>query len=185
MENTVAISKAVNLRVESLKIALGVLVLFAGSQIAIPLQPVPVTMQTVAVMLIGLLYSRKSSVATVISYIALGAIGLPMFQGFASGITHLYGPTAGYLIGFVVSVYVMTILRERFGLESFWGIFANCLIGTLVVFACGVSWLATIVGLKNAITFGVIPFIIPGALKAVLLSGAVRYIRGTKPVINK
>lgn len=164
-------------RVEIFKIALGVLVLFACSQISIPTVPVPITMQTVGVMLIGLLYTRRSALISVISYTAFGAIGLPVFQGFAGGIAHLYGPTAGYLVGFTASVYVMTIFREKFGLESFWGILLNCLIGTLIVFAFGVSWLAFNIGLKDALTFGVLPFIIPGAIKASLLSGALSFIR--------
>ncbi len=170
----------VDKKVEILKIALGVLVLFAGSQIAIPLQPVPVTMQTVAVMLIGLLYSRRSALASVMLYTALGGLGLPVFQGFDGGFSHLYGPTAGYIVGFTASVYVMTGLREQFGLTSFWGILCNCLVGTLVVFLFGVSWLASIVGVKDAIMFGVVPFIMPGTVKAVALSGALRFIRGDK-----
>ena len=57
--------------------------------------------------------------------------------------------------------------------NSFWGILSNCIMGTLVIFICGVSWLATIIGFRDAITFGVIPFIIPGAIKAFLLSFAI------------
>lgn len=180
MNNSTAVLQNVKIKSEVIKIALGVLVLFAGSQIAIPLEPVPVTMQTVAVMLIGLLYSRWSGVTTVVLYTALGGMGLPMFQGFEGGLLHLYGPTAGYIVGFSASVFVMATLRQRFKLNSFWGILFNCIIGTLVVFIFGVSWLASIVGLKNAIMFGVAPFIIPGAAKAFLLSSAVRYIGGNK-----
>ncbi len=168
----------VTVKTESMKIALGVLVLFAASQIAIPLEPVPITMQTVGVMLIGLLYARRSAVLTVLIYTALGAVGLPMFRGFAGGFQHLSGTTAGYIVGFAVSVYVMAILRERFGMQSFWGILLNCTVGTMIVFACGVTWLASLIGIDNAITFGIIPFIVPGAAKAILLSGAVRFISG-------
>jgi biotin transport system substrate-specific component len=178
IKNAAAISLGVNSWIESLKIALGVLVLFAGSQIAIPLQPVPITMQTVAVMLIGLLYSKRAGLWSVILYTILGGLGLPMFQGFEGGLTHLYGPTAGYIFGFIVSIYVMATLRAKFNLESYWGILANCLVGTVVVFICGLSWLAAVIGFKDAIIFGLIPFIIPGALKAITLSGAVRFIRG-------
>lgn len=183
MENATTQS-ALGINIESLKIALGVLLLFASSQIAIPIEPVPITMQTVGVMLIGLIYRRRSALVSVIVYTALGAVGLPVFQGFAGGLSHLYGPTAGYIVGFTASVYIMTTLRERFGLDSFWGILLNCVIGTLVVFACGVSWLASIVGIKDAITFGVIPFIIPGAVKAVSLSCFLRFVRGGKNALN-
>lgn len=180
LKNADAISLGLASKTESLKIALGVLVLFAGSQIAIPLEPVPITLQTVAVMLIGLLYSRRAGLWAVVLYTALGGMGLPMFKGFEGGFSHLYGATAGYIFGFIVSVYVMATLREKFNLESYWGILANCMIGTLVVFVCGISWLAILIGLKDALMFGLIPFIIPGAAKAILLSGAVRFIRGTE-----
>ena len=180
MAITAAVSKGLELKVESLKIALGVLVLFACSQIAIPMEPVPITMQTVAVMLIGLLYSRQSALLSVVLYTALGSMGLPMFQGFEGGLIHLYGPSAGYIVGFTASVYVMTLMRERFVLDSFWGILFNCILGTIVVFIFGVGWLSSIIGLKDAIAFGLLPFILPGAVKAILLSGALRFIRGGK-----
>lgn len=165
-------------KIEAMKITAGVLLLFATSQLSIPLQPVPITMQTAGVMLIGLLYSRRAAVLTVMAYITLGVIGLPMFQNFASGIVHLHGPTAGYLLGFIPSVFVMSTLREKFGLRSFWGTLLNCIIGTMVVFTLGLSWLSTLVGVKSALTLGLLPFIIPGACKAILLSGALRVIRG-------
>jgi biotin transport system substrate-specific component len=180
MHNVAAEQTLVTRRVESLKVVLGMLILFAGSQIAIPLEPVPITFQTVAVMLIGLLYSRREALSSVILYLALGGMGLPMFQGFEGGISHLYGPTAGYLIGFIASVYVMATLREYFELQSFLGILFNCIVGTLIVFVFGLSWLAYIIGFKDAITFGLMPFIIPGAIKAFMLSGALRFIRGSK-----
>lgn len=178
IQNATAVAKNVDIKAESLKIALGILVLFASSQIAIPLEPVPITLQTVGVMLIGLLYSRRAGLWSVVLYTIFGGMGLPMFQGFAGGLDHLYGSTAGYIVGFTASVYVMIMLREKFGFESFWGMLANCTIGTLIVFIFGVSWLAVAIGWKDAFTFGVIPFIIPGAMKAFLLCGALRFIRG-------
>lgn len=165
-------------KIETIKIALGVLVLFACSQIAIPLEPVPITFQTVAVMLIGLLYSKREGLSAVLVYLALGAAGLPMFQGFDGGFSHFYGTTAGYLFGFIASVYVMAWLREKFILQSFAGILLNCVIGTLIVFIFGISWLAALIGFKDSITFGLIPFVIPGAIKAFALSGIFRLIKG-------
>lgn len=177
IENKASLAQGLALKAESLKIVLGVLILFAGSQIAIPLEPVPITFQTVSVMLIGLLYSRRTGIASVALYITLASAGLPLYQGFSFGFHHLYEATGGYIIGFLASVFVMTWLRERFALASFWGIFVNCLIGTAVVFIFGISWLATLVGIKNAFMFGLLPFIIPGLAKALLLSGALSYVR--------
>jgi len=186
MNKTMAtVSYGVIDKVESLKILLGVSILFAGGQIAIPLEPVPITLTTVSVMLIGLLYSKKSALLSVIIFTALGGMGFPVFQGFAGGFTHLYGPTAGFIFGFSIAVWVMTTFRNKFGIESFGKILLNCTIGTVVIFICGISWLAVNIGLKNAILFGLLPFIIPGAAKAILLSGALRIINGRKFFVAK
>lgn len=178
--NIAALTNMNSTALEIIKISLGVLILFAGSQIAIPLQPVPITMQTVSVMLIGLLYSTRAGLLSVISYVLLGGLGLPIFQGFSGGLNDLLGPTGGYLFGFIFSIYAMILLRKKLILQSFWAIFLNCSIGTVVVFIFGLSWLAMFIGVKNAIVFGLLPFIIPGILKAIVLSMAVRYIVGSK-----
>ncbi len=162
---------------ESLKIVFGALLLFASGQIAIPLKPVPIVFTTVGVMLIGLLYTRRTAFFAVLAYIAAGAVGLPVFQGFAGGLRHFYGPTAGYIVGFMLAVLVMTTLRERFGLTSFWGMLFNCAAGTLTIFVPGVLWLSALIGVTNAIQFGVMPFIVPGVIKAVVLSGFLRFVR--------
>lgn len=180
LKNSFTITNINSKTLEIIKICLGVLVLFAGSQLAIPIEPVPITMQTVAVMFIGLLYSKKEGLSAVILYTILGGMGLPMFQGFAGGLTHLYGSTAGYLFGFIASIYVMASLRDKFSLTSFLRIFLNCMIGTLVVLVFGLSWLTYLIGFKNAIIFGLLPFIIPGIAKAVFLSLSLRYIRDIK-----
>lgn len=171
------VASNINIRSESLKVVLGSLLLFASGQIAIPLEPVPIVMTTVGVMLIGLLYERRTALLAVLAYISAGAVGLPVFQGFAGGIIHLYGPTAGYIIGFAFAVLVMTLLREKFGLKSFWGMLLNCTIGTLVIFIPGVLWLTILMGFQDALKFGVMPFIIPGVLKAFCLTGALQIIQ--------
>ncbi|HXW59901.1 MAG TPA: biotin transporter BioY [Myxococcota bacterium] len=164
-------------KVESLKVLLGALLLFASGQIAIPLEPVPITMTTVGVMLIGLLYQRHTALLAVMTYISAGAAGLPVFQGFTGGIVQITGPTAGYIFGFALAVLVMTLLREKFKLNSFFGMLLNCSIGTLIIFIPGVAWLSVLIGFDNAIKFGVLPFILPGIGKAVLLTIALKIVR--------
>lgn len=175
--NVLVVNNRVNLKIESLKIILGALLLFASGQLAIPLEPVPIVLTTVGVMLIGLLYERHTALFAVLTYITAGALGAPIFQGFEGGIRHLYGPTAGYIAGFVLAVLAMTWLRERFTLNSFWGMLLNCSIGTLMIFIPGVTWLSILVGFESAIQFGVLPFILPGIIKAFMLSGALRIIQ--------
>lgn len=175
--NVAVVRSYIDVKSEALKVTLGALLLFAGGQISIPLTPVPIVFTTVGVMLVGLLYSRRSAMLAVISYIAVGAAGIPVFQGFSGGLNHLYGPTAGYIAGFFLAVLVMTSLRERFGLQSFWGMLLNCSIGTVMIFIPGVLWLSALMGFDNAIKFGVLPFIAPGIIKAVVLSGFIKFVR--------
>lgn len=161
---------------ENVKAFLGFLLLFASAQISIPLQPVPIVFTTVGVMLIGLLYSRKTALSSVLLYVVAGFCGLPVCQGFAGGYAHMLGPTGGYVIGFFLAVLVMSTLRERIKLTSFSRILLLCTIGTVTIFIPGVLWLSVLVGMPRAIDVGVLPFILPGLCKAVLLSGALRII---------
>jgi biotin transport system substrate-specific component len=174
---SLALGNNIKIKTEVIKVILGSLLLFASGQIAIPIEPVPIVMTTVGVMLIGLLYQRRTALMAVMAYISAGALGLPVFQGFAGGLVHLYGPTAGYIIGFAFAVLAMTFLREKFVLTSFWGMLLNCSIGTLVIFIPGVAWLSILLGFHDAILFGVMPFIIPGILKALVLTGALQIIQ--------
>jgi biotin transport system substrate-specific component len=159
---------------KAIQFLLGVFLLFAASQISIPLKPVPITLQTVAVMLIGLTYTPTLAVSTVITWILAGALGLPVFAGYASGIG---GNTTGYLFGFICAVFMMSLLQQRYKFKSFVGISINCLIGTLIIFTFGITWLTGIIGLKPALTFGVLPFILPGIVKIVILSSIIKYCR--------
>ena len=157
--------------------SLGVLLLWAMSQISIPLQPIPITLQTMGVMAIGLLYQRRAAVYSVASYLLLGACGLPILANGAGGIHCFFGPTGGYLLGFLAAVLVMTMLRERFKEDGLFFLIFHCMIGTTIIFIFGVSWLSSFVGVKQAFVLGLLPFLIPGAIKSLLLSIAVRYVK--------
>jgi biotin transport system substrate-specific component len=159
---------------KAIQFLLGIFLLFAASQISIPLKPVPITLQTVAVMLIGLTYTPFVAVSTVTTWILAGALGLPVFAGYAAGIG---GNTTGYLFGFICAVFVMSLIQQKYKLKSFIGISITCLIGTLIIFAFGIIWLAGIIGLKPALTFGVLPFILPGMVKIVVLSSIIKFCR--------
>jgi biotin transport system substrate-specific component len=155
----------------------GVLLLFATSQVEIPMKPVPITLQTVGVMLIGLTYPVRLAVLSHLTWLGLAAIGLPVLSGFAGGVHHLIGNTAGYMVGFVVAVYIMATLKEKYHLKSFTSDALLCLLGTTVIFILGILWLAHLIGFNNAIMYGLIPFILPGLLKAGVLCAALQMIR--------
>ena len=158
-----------------LKVSLGVILLAAFSQVSIPLEPVPVTLQTVAVMLIGLTYAPSQAIQTVLAYLALGAVGVPVFANFSAGAAVLLGKTGGYLWGFVFAVFLMSFLQQKKLIASKWlQDSLLCTVGTAVIFITGVSYLAGFIGFDAAITYGFWPFVLPGIAKIMLLVAARR-----------
>ena len=155
----------------------GAALLCATSQIEIPLKPVPVTLQTVAVMLIGLTYSPRRAVEAISLWIALAAVGFPVLAEFSGGLAKLMGPTGGYIAGFVLAVYLMATLKEKFSLNSWQSDVLLTLLGTLVVFTTGTLWLSHLIGWSNAFSYGVLPFILPGVVKGGLLCTALQILR--------
>ncbi|WP_341808472.1 biotin transporter BioY [Wolbachia endosymbiont (group E) of Neria commutata] len=156
-----------------------VLLLFLMAQISIPLQPVPITLQTLGIMLIGLQFNRRTAFYSVFTYISLGAAGLPVFANFSGGYYIFLSPRGGYLWGFLFAVLVMSIVNELLKLKCKPLIcnFLSCLAGTIVIYTCGVCWLAIYVGLNQAVALGILPFIISGIIKVVLLVIALEYFK--------
>ncbi len=167
------------LQKEFVQILIGVALLATCSQITIPIQPVPITMQTVAVMLIGLFYPRATAVKTMLSYLAAGAVGLPVFTAFGGGLWCFMRPTAGYLFGFLASVAVMAYVRERAKQETFVTHLVACVLGSIVMYAFGISWLSLYVGPVNAFYLGFVPFIIPGIIKGLMVAAACKHIKSS------
>jgi biotin transport system substrate-specific component len=143
----------------------------AQVKIPLPFTPVPLTGQTFAVLLIGAALGSKRGAASMVLYIALGAFGLPVFAGGATGMAYLSGATAGYLAGFVVASYVIGLLAER-GLEkSVRTSIIPFLIGTVIIYACGVTWLAVVLGsFSKAFVAGSLPFLIGDTIKLIAAS---------------
>ncbi|HSL43113.1 MAG TPA: biotin transporter BioY [Anaerolineales bacterium] len=156
-------------------IVLGALFVAALAQVKVvlPFTPVPLTGQTFAVLLLGATLGSKRSAASVVLYIALGALGLPVFAGGASGIAYLSGATLGYLIGFVVAAYIIGLLAER-GLER--NVRTSLIpffVGTVIIYICGVAWLAIVLGsLSKAIAAGLLPFLVGDLIKLMLAAVA-------------
>ncbi|HUX80488.1 MAG TPA: biotin transporter BioY [Alphaproteobacteria bacterium] len=158
----------------------GVLLLFAASQVEIPLKPVPITLQSVAVMLIGLTYSPRRALESILIWFGLAAAGLPVLSGFGGGIAHFTGPTLGYLIGFLIAPYLMATLKEKYSLNTWVSDALLCLMGTLILYFTGVTWLTYLIGFSNAVMHGLVPFILPGIVKAGLLCTALQILRHYK-----
>lgn len=138
----------------------------AFAQIKIPLQPVPITGQTFAVLLVGAALGSKRGAAALALYLVEGALGLPFYSSGAHGADYLLGATGGYLIGFVVAAYVIGLLAERRLERSVSTSILPFLAGTLVIYLFGVTWLAVALhSVTKAILAGLLPFLGVDALK--------------------
>ena len=147
----------------------GAFILTASSSVAIPMVPVPITLQTLAVLTLGAAYGWQLGTMTVLAWLACGALGLPVFADGAGGLEHLTGATAGYLIAFPFAAGLVGWLVERGWNADRWGLaFAAMLIGHVVCLGLGGAWLATQIGVAAAWTHGVLPFLIGGVIKSAM-----------------
>lgn len=168
-----------SLQSSSIQTVLGVMLLFACSQILIPLKPVPITLQTLAVMLIGLTYKPRQAFEVVFAYLLLGAAGMPVFAKFSGGYVSLFGPTGGYFAGFLVAAPLTAWVFSKFPQKTWGTIFASCIVGQAIIYILGISWLTKFVGFELAVKTGILPFILPGIVKTLILTSLIRAVRGT------
>ena len=137
----------------------GTILLAISAKVQVPFWPVPVTMQTFVVLILGITYGSRLGAFTGGLYLLEGAIGLPVFAT-GSGVMYLLGPTGGYLVGFAVAMYVVGLLAERKLDRSVFQIIVTMLVGEVIIFVFGVGWLARIIGLEQAISVGLKPFLL-------------------------
>lgn len=150
----------------------GSLLIALAAQVAVPLpfSPVPVTAQTLAVLLIGAAFGARLGVATVGLYILEGIAGLPVFApGGAPGAARLLGPTGGYLIGFVAAAYLTGVLAERGWDRRTLTTALAMLVGEIAIYAFGLAGLARFLPADRLLEAGLVPFI-PGELVKVALA---------------
>ncbi|MEX1109596.1 MAG: biotin transporter BioY [Dongiaceae bacterium] len=147
---------------------LGSLAVAISAQVQVPLEPVPITMQTFAVLVVGVAYGRRLGAATLALYLAEGAIGLPVFAGFKAGLPVLFGATGGYLFGFVLAAAAVGWLAERGWDRNAVTAGAAMAVGNLVIYAAGIAWLGAMIGYGTALDVGLLPFLMGDALKIAL-----------------
>lgn len=145
------------------------------AQVAIPLWPVPVTGQTLAVLLVGAGLGAARGAASLTLYALLGAVGLPIYSDASSGWSVLAGPTGGYIIGFIASAAIVGWAAERSWDRGWYKPIITFIGGSIVVFAFGLPWLAFSLGqlglpndLQSVLVAGFYPFIIGGLIKAAI-----------------
>lgn len=153
----------------------------AGAFIAIPIGPVPIVLQNLFVLLAGLLLPGGWAVASIGVYLLAGALGLPVFAGGTGGIGRIFGPTGGYLLGYIPAVWLVSTLSRQFG-QKMAGDAAAAVIGSLVVYAMGVTGLALVTGMPaaKALAVGMYPFLIGDALK---IAATVTLAKTLRPIL--
>ena len=149
-----------------------ILVVSAYLSINLPFSPVPITGQTLGVLLVVMALGRVRGTAVVLAYLLEGLAGLPVFAGGKSGMVALMGPTGGYLFGFLVAAYVVGYLSDKGWYAGYIKAIAAMSLGTAIIFATGLSWLAAMVPAGSVLAMGLYPFV-PGALIKIALAAVV------------
>ncbi len=153
-------------------VILGIAALTIAAKIRIPMWPVPVTMQTFAVLTIGAAYGVRLGLVTLLAYLAVGAAGLAVFSGDSAGLTYIAGPTGGYLVGFAVAAGAMGWLAERGWDRSFVSMAAAMLIGNAIIYVFGLPWMAYLFlaekGGAWVLQWGITAFLVGDAIKLAL-----------------
>ena len=157
--NSVLSTYNVNTYIKNISLVLfGTLLLALSSKIQVPFWPVPMTMQTFVVFIIGMSYGWRLAFSTLIVYLIEGALGLPVFAK-GGGLLYLIGPTAGYLYGMTVAAGVMGFFAERGYAKTYFQSLIPLMIGTIIIFALGVGYLGSVIGYDKALAAGLYPFI--------------------------
>ncbi|MCA0274334.1 MAG: biotin transporter BioY [Proteobacteria bacterium] len=174
-----ALVRSQSLPVQAALVASGSLFIALAAQVSVPMIPVPMTLQTLAVLLVGFAFGARLGVATLIAYLAEGAMGLPVFANAHNGVAFM-GPTGGFLVGFVGVAAIAGIAADR-GVKSFLGTALVAILASALLYVPGVLWamsLAKVAGIDTAKwgadNFGMIwqyymqPFLIGDVVKALL-----------------
>ncbi|MEO6941628.1 MAG: biotin transporter BioY [Terrimesophilobacter sp.] len=154
-------------------IAAGAALVSIAAQVEVPLWPVPITGQTLAVLLVGSSLGALRGTLSLALYAVLGIVGLPIFSGAASGMSIVLGPTGGYIIGFVFAAAFTGWIAQRSWDRKILRSILGFLGGTVITFAIGLPWLAFTLGfnLQQTLEGGLYPFIVGGIVKMVLAAG--------------
>jgi biotin transport system substrate-specific component len=165
-------------------VVLGSILLTISAKVKIPFYPVPMTMQTFVVLLLGLSFGYKIGLSAVGLYLLEGIVGLPVFSNSPErgiGLVYFTGPTMGYLIGFLSACYLASFVKLN---DNFFIIFSKLTLAVSTIYIFGVIWLGTLIGWDKPIfNLGVAPFLLAEAFKVLLLSLLVKKLIKLKSFI--
>lgn len=160
----------------SLLCVFGSLLIWLSAKIQIPLYPVPITLQTLVVLSIGMVYGWRLGTCTLALYLLEGALGWPVFAGTPErgiGLAYMMGPTGGYLFGFVLAAGLCGYLASRGWDKSPTTTFAAMLLGNLVIYTVGLLWLGSVIGWdKPVLKLGLLPFLVGDVIKIAIATMA-------------
>jgi len=171
--NTFGPSEGVGLRFkQAVLVLLGIAVLTISAKISVPMWPVPVTMGTFAVLVIGAGYGARLGLVTMLGYLVIGALGFDVFADSGAethGLAYMMGGTGGYLVGFVLATGALGALAARGWDRSVGGMALALLIGNALIYVPGLLWLGTLYGWdKPILAWGLTPFLIGDVIKLIL-----------------
>lgn len=158
----------------------GSLLLAASAKVQVPFWPVPMTMQTFVVLVLGAAYGWRLGLGTLLVYLAEGALGLPVFAGTPEkgiGLAYMAGPTGGYLIGFAVAAALVGWIVENGRARGLFGLALAMILGHAAIFAFGIGWLAVSIGWAKAVAAGLTPFWAATIFKTALAVAALEGLR--------
>jgi biotin transport system substrate-specific component len=141
----------------------------ALAQVGLPIGQVPVVLTQVSIFLAAGLLGAKLGTLSQMVYVAMGALGLPVFAGFKGGPSALVGPTGGFLLGYLLSALTVGLLLDKFGRKP-WVVFPSLALGALVIYLPGVPWLMHVahLSLNAGLAAGMLPYLPGDALKVIL-----------------
>ena len=163
---------------------IGSIVLAISSKIKIPFYPVPMTMQTLVVLIIGIVFGWKLGLATISLYLFEGIVGLPVFSGTPEkgvGLIYFTGPTMGYLLGFLVAVYISGKISYD---NNLFKNFLKLLLATSFIYILGMIWLGSLIGWEKPIfKLGAQPFLLAELFKILIITFSLNQIKKIKKLI--
>ncbi|MCB0209569.1 MAG: biotin transporter BioY [Anaerolineae bacterium] len=168
---SVYINQTLWLSIAAILFFAAVIAIAARVTIFLPFTPIPITLTLLAVVLAGLVLGSRAGALAVLTYLGMMAVGLPV-DASGIGAAAFFGPTAGYLIGYLPAAFVVGWLAERFSIHNWWGNFVAALAGVAIIYLFGAVWLGVMLGsAQKAWALGVVPFILVDLIKSAVAAG--------------
>ncbi|MCV9938324.1 biotin transporter BioY [Boseaceae bacterium BT-24-1] len=163
----------------------GSMLISAAAQISVPLMPVPMTLQTYAVLLLGATLGWRIAGLSALLYLIEAALGLPVLANGTSGLLRLIGPTGGYLLAFPIAAMAVGLAVQRSGgINRLW-VFFVMMAAHAVILAMGTTWLATALGWEKAVAVGTTPFLLGSVVKSALVVASVEALASVRQRLRK